>query len=100
MRKYKRQLNSKYEEIELIGKVVYHDTSVCVSIDGIVSKDAQLIGVALMNAMVCQQCVVEKGTVVEIWLEDFDYGRYDNDTFEELLIEVCKEFSINLNLYN
>ena len=100
MIKYKRQITQKYEEVELFGRVEYRDTSVCVEIDGIIVKDAELIGVALVNAMACQQYVIERGSTIALWLEEFDYGIYDERTFENLLIEVCEEMSIKLELYN
>ena len=100
MIKYKRQITQKYEEVELIGKVNYQNTSVCVEIDGITMNDAELVGMELVNAMACQQYVIERGATVALWLEEFDYGRYDETSFESLLVEICEEFSIKLQLYN
>lgn len=101
MKKYKEQLNRKFEAKESIVDVSYHDRTVCLSFEGLTTREAGLLGDELVNRSVCRDTVAEWNGVACLWLEEFDYGMYgDGEEFISLLEETGKECGFDLTIYN
>lgn len=88
--------NKKFETKTVTTNVRYYDPSVCLVFNELTIKQSKDIGIVLQNQMVCEKVAVEWNGLCELWLEGFDFGLWDDKSFEDLLIEVCKELGYNI----